>query len=54
MWCGDLPNHLRSTTLFVEMGAASTASINGMVIALDDLKVGRIPASETRASCAEL
>ena len=35
----DLPEHLRSA-MFVEMAAASPVGINGMVLALDELKVG--------------
>ena len=44
LWLGDLPNHLRNATL-MEMAAASAVRINGMVVALDELNVGRIPGS---------
>ena len=39
LWLDDLPDHMRNAT-FVEMAAASAVRINGMVIALDELKVG--------------
>ncbi|CAM9426732.1 unnamed protein product, partial [Laminaria digitata] len=44
LWLGDLPEHLSNAT-FVEMAAASAVWINGMVLALDELKVGQVPGS---------
>lgn len=41
---GDLPENLRNAT-FVEMAAARPVRINGMVLALDELKIGRVPGS---------
>ncbi|CAN0317457.1 unnamed protein product, partial [Scytosiphon promiscuus] len=44
LWLGDLPEHLRDAT-FVEMAASSAVRISGMVVALDELKIGRVPGS---------
>ncbi|CAN0496989.1 unnamed protein product, partial [Ectocarpus sp. 12 AP-2014] len=44
LWLGDFPDHLRGAT-FVEMMAASPVRISGMVLALDELKVGNVRGS---------
>ncbi|CAN0159521.1 unnamed protein product, partial [Ectocarpus sp. 12 AP-2014] len=44
LWLGDFPEHFRSAT-FVEMIAASPVRISGMVLALDELKTGRVSGS---------
>ncbi|CAN0471221.1 unnamed protein product, partial [Scytosiphon promiscuus] len=44
LWLGDLPGHLKNST-FVEMAAASPVRTSGMVIALEQLKVGGMPGS---------
>ncbi|CAN0299986.1 unnamed protein product, partial [Scytosiphon promiscuus] len=44
LWLGDFPEHLSNAT-FVEMAAASAVRISGMVIALDEMKLGRVPGS---------
>lgn len=44
LWLGDFPEHLRCAT-FVEMIAASPVRISGMVLALDELRVGNVGGS---------
>ena len=47
LWIGDLPEHLADST-WVELAAASPVRTSGMVIALEQLKVGSIPGSAQR------
>ncbi|CAN0374470.1 unnamed protein product, partial [Pylaiella littoralis] len=47
LWIGDFPEHLKNST-FVEMAAASPVRNSGMVIALEQMKVGNIPGSAQR------
>lgn len=44
LWLGDLPERLRDAT-FVELLAASPVRVSGMVLALDELKVGNVAGS---------
>ncbi|CAN0510160.1 unnamed protein product, partial [Laminaria digitata] len=44
LWFGEMPEHLQNCT-FVELAAASAVRTSGMVIALEQLKVGGIPGS---------
>ncbi|CAN0548548.1 unnamed protein product, partial [Laminaria digitata] len=44
LWFGEMPEHLHNCT-FVELAAASAVRTSGMVIALEQLKVGGIPGS---------
>ncbi|CAB1112810.1 unnamed protein product [Ectocarpus sp. CCAP 1310/34] len=44
LWLGEFPEHLRSAS-FVELIAASPVRVSGIVLALDELKVGNIAGS---------
>ena len=47
LWVGDLPEHLADST-WVELAAASPVRTSGMVISLEQLKVGNIAGSAQR------